>query len=125
MPTNGGVRNTGGLRVGNTMTQWSLSREIKIYRVNISSVLDQGYVRGFHAAKAMSSFKSDLGHFVEGSKYYYQRVAEPEEIANIGVFLASHLSASINGQNTVADSGKAVAALGETVIGPVCPMLPF
>lgn len=75
--------------------------------------------------EAMSSFKSDLGDFVEGSKYYYQRVAEPEEIANIGVFLASQLSASINGQNIVADSGKTVAALGETVIGPISPMLPF
>ncbi|KAL2290601.1 hypothetical protein FJTKL_15641 [Diaporthe vaccinii] len=75
--------------------------------------------------EAMNSFKSDLGDFVEGSKYYYQRVAEPEEIASIGVFLASHLSASINGQNIVADSGKTVAALGETVIGPISPMLPF
>lgn len=75
--------------------------------------------------EAMNSFDSDLGDLVEGSKYYYQRVAEPEEIANIGVFLASHLSASINGQNIVADSGKTVAALGETVIGPISPMLPF
>lgn len=75
--------------------------------------------------EAMKAFESDLGDFVEGSKYYYQRVAEPEEVANIGVFLASHLSASINGQNIVADSGKTVAALGETVIGSIPPMLPF
>lgn len=75
--------------------------------------------------EAMKSFDSDLGDLVEGSKYYYQRVADPEEIANIGVFLASHLSASINGQNIVADSGKTVAALGETVVGPISPMLPF
>lgn len=75
--------------------------------------------------EAMESFDSDLGDLVEGSKYYYQRVADPEEIANIGVFLASHLSASINGQNIVADSGKTVAALGETVVGPISPMLPF
>ncbi|KAK2610052.1 hypothetical protein N8I77_003511 [Diaporthe amygdali] len=75
--------------------------------------------------EALSSFKSDLGDLIEGSQYYYQRVAEPEEIANIGVFLASHLSASINGQNIVADSGKTVAALGETVIGPISPMVPF
>lgn len=74
--------------------------------------------------EAMKVFESDFG-FVEGSKYYYQRVAEPEEIANIGVFLASHLSASINGQNIVADSGRSVAALGETVIAPIPPMLPF
>lgn len=51
MPTNGGVRKTGRPRVGNTMTQWSLSREIKINRVNFSSVLDLGYVRGFHGVK--------------------------------------------------------------------------
>lgn len=75
--------------------------------------------------EAMDAFKSDLGNFVEGSKYYYQRVAEPEEIANIGVFLASDLSASINGQNIVADSGKTVAALGESVIAPIPPMSPF
>lgn len=75
--------------------------------------------------EAMDAFKSDMGKYVEGSKYYYQRVAEPEEIANIGVFLASHLSASINGQNIVADSGKTVAALGESVIAPISPMSPF
>lgn len=75
--------------------------------------------------EALGSFRSDLGNFVEGSRYYYQRVAEPEEIANIGVLLASHLSASINGQNIVADSGKTAAALGETVIGRISPMPPF
>lgn len=75
--------------------------------------------------EAMKAFQSDMGNFVEGSKYYYQRVAEPEEIANIGVFLASHLSASINGQNILADSGRTVAALGESVIGPISPMSPF
>lgn len=46
---------------------------------------------------------------------------------NIGIVLAAHLSASINGQNIVADSGKTVAALGETVIRPtsISPMVPF
>ena len=58
-------------------------------------------------------------------EYYYNRFAEPEEIANIGVFLASDLSASINGQNIVADSGKVVAALGESIMGPVAPLKPL
>lgn len=58
-------------------------------------------------------------------KYYYNRVPEPIEIANIGVFLASDLSASVNGQNIVADSGKTVAGLGEGVIGPIEQMTPM
>ncbi|KAJ9149087.1 3-oxoacyl-(Acyl-carrier-protein) reductase [Pleurostoma richardsiae] len=76
--------------------------------------------------KALNMFDAMLGdHGDTASKYYYNRIAGPEEIANIGVFLASDLSASINGQNIVADSGKTVAAFGENIIGPVPPMTPF
>lgn len=75
--------------------------------------------------EALKAFQTDMGQYVGGSKYYYERVSEPEEIANIGVFLASDLSASINGQNIVADSGRSAAAFGESILGPVPPMLPF
>lgn len=78
-------------------------------------------------ADAVQQFDAIIGAAQSSnpSKYYYNRVPEPVEIANIGVFLASNLSASINGQNIVADSGKTVAALGETVIGPVEPLTPL
>lgn len=78
----------------------------------------------YDKTEAMKSFDATLGRMSD-NKYYYNRIAEPEEIANIGVFLVSELAASINGQNIVADSGKIVAALGETVIGPVQPLNPL
>ncbi|KAH8721718.1 hypothetical protein BGZ61DRAFT_346890, partial [Ilyonectria robusta] len=75
--------------------------------------------------EAMKIFDTVMGGQASDDRYYYNRIPGPEEIASIGVFLASDLSASINGQNIVADSGKTVAALGETVIGPIAPMKPF
>ncbi|KAJ3460203.1 hypothetical protein MRS44_011070 [Fusarium solani] len=73
---------------------------------------------------AKEVFDSVLGRHAE-EKYYYNRIPEPIEIANIGVFLASDLSASVNAQNIVADSGKTAAAFGETIIAPVKPMKPL
>ncbi|KAF5004105.1 hypothetical protein FDECE_9378 [Fusarium decemcellulare] len=58
-------------------------------------------------------------------KYYYNRIPEPIEIANIGVFLASDLSAAVNAQNIVADSGKTAAAFGESIIAPTEPLKPL
>jgi enoyl-[acyl-carrier-protein] reductase (NADH) len=58
-------------------------------------------------------------------RYYYNRTADPAELANVGIFLASDLATSINGQVIVADSGKTVAAIGDTVIGTVPPMKPL
>lgn len=75
---------------------------------------------------AVKIFEQSMGSLQpKKSPYYYNRIPEPKEIANIGVFLASDLSASVNAQNIVADSGKTAAALGETMIGPVPPMKPF
>ncbi|KJZ71234.1 hypothetical protein HIM_09377 [Hirsutella minnesotensis 3608] len=56
------------------------------------------------------------------SPYYYARMSEPDEMARIGVFLASDLSAAINGQRILADCGKVAAAFGESVIGPIQPL---
>ncbi|KAH7148224.1 hypothetical protein EDB81DRAFT_650100 [Dactylonectria macrodidyma] len=83
-----------------------------------------GFIKTSIAATSQV-FDAVMGSQVTDSPYYYNRVPGPEEIANIGVFLVSDLSASINGQNIVADSGKTVAALGETVIGPIPAMKPF
>jgi len=63
---------------------------------------------------------------VEGqSQYYYNRVAQPDEIADIAVFLASDLASAINGHVVLADSGKTKGALGESYIGPVPPVKPL
>lgn len=74
---------------------------------------------------ALKQFDSTIGRFGAGSPYYYDRIPEPEEIANIGVFLASDLSAAVNAQNIVADCGKTVAAFGESIIGPIKPLTPL
>ncbi|KAJ5960539.1 uncharacterized protein N7479_007689 [Penicillium vulpinum] len=60
----------------------------------------------------------------EDQTYYYNRSAAPEEIANVAIFLASDLASAINGQIIIADSGKSVAASGDTFTGPVPPVNP-
>ena len=35
-----------------------------------------------------------------------QRAGKPDEVANVALFLASDLSAYINGQNIIVDGGK-------------------
>ena len=59
------------------------------------------------------------GGLYEGTPKYYNRTAEPEEIANLASFLVSDLAAAINGQIILADSGKLAAATGEGFTGPV------
>ncbi|KAF5013874.1 hypothetical protein FDECE_155 [Fusarium decemcellulare] len=76
------------------------------------------------ANDAKQAFDNALGKFAS-SRYYHSRIPGPIEIANIGVFLASDLSASVNAQNIVADNGKSVAAFGESLIGIVEPMRPL
>lgn len=58
-------------------------------------------------------------------KYYYHRVAQPDEMADIGVFLASDLSLAINGHVIDADSGAAGGGLAESYLGPVPPLEPL
>ncbi|KJZ79028.1 hypothetical protein HIM_01801 [Hirsutella minnesotensis 3608] len=72
-----------------------------------------------NAAKVMASGPG------EEPLHYFARVSEPDEIASIGVFLASNLSAAINGQSILADSGKMGAAFGEATLGPIQPMPPL
>lgn len=58
-------------------------------------------------------------------QYYYNRLQDAEELANLAVFLASDLAVSVNGQTILADSGKTAAATGEGCTGPVPPMQPL
>lgn len=61
----------------------------------------------------------------ENRQYYYNRLQEAEEIANVGVFLASEASAVINGQTILADSGFTAAATKEACTGPVPVVTPL
>ncbi|KAL4810596.1 hypothetical protein BDV18DRAFT_155208 [Aspergillus unguis] len=61
----------------------------------------------------------------ENRQYYYNRLQEAEEMAYLGVFLASDLSAAINGQTILADSGFTAAATKEACTGPVPPVKPL
>jgi NAD(P)-dependent dehydrogenase (short-subunit alcohol dehydrogenase family) len=56
---------------------------------------------------------------------FYNRVADPDEIANLACFISSDLSLAINGQVILADSGKTLAATGEGFTGPVGAMPPL
>jgi NAD(P)-dependent dehydrogenase (short-subunit alcohol dehydrogenase family) len=58
-------------------------------------------------------------------EYYYNRLQEAEELANLGVFLASDLAVAINGQIILADSGFTVAATKEGCTGPIPPVKPL
>jgi len=75
--------------------------------------------------EALRQFDATLGRQAGKSPYYYDRIAEPDEVASLGVFLASDLAAAVNGQNIVADCGKTAAAFGESIMGPVAPMTPI
>ena len=57
--------------------------------------------------------------------YYHERIAFPEEIAEIGLFLVSDASKAINGQVILADSGKTGAALLERQPERVPPIEPL
>lgn len=61
----------------------------------------------------------------DNQQYYYNRLQEAEEIAYLGVFLASDLAASINGRTVLADSGFTAAATKEACTGPVPSVKPM
>lgn len=64
------------------------------------------------------------GLFSQKEKFY-NRMAEPEEIANLACFLASDLALTVNGHVILADNGKTVAATGEGFTGPVTAVAPL
>lgn len=55
-------------------------------------------------------------------KYYYDKLIDPEQIANVGVFLASNLASAINGTVVVVDNGQLAAAHREKLLGPIAPV---
>ena len=58
-------------------------------------------------------------------QYSYNRLSQPDEIANIAIFLASDYATAINGHVVFADKGKTQGALGESYIGPVPKVEPL
>lgn len=75
-------------------------------------------------AKTHAKF-AERGRQGEGEQKYYNRTAEPEEIAYVATFLSSDLASAVNGQILLADSGKTVAATGEGFTGPVPAVQPL
>ncbi len=71
------------------------------------------------------SFFEKGGLLGSNAAYYYNRIAEPEEIAHLGVFLASDLAAAVNGAVILADSGYIPAGRGAGLFGPIPPVQPL
>jgi len=55
---------------------------------------------------------------------YHDRISDPDEMAELGVFLVSKASKAINGQVILADNGKTGAALVHN-LGEIPPVLPL
>jgi NAD(P)-dependent dehydrogenase (short-subunit alcohol dehydrogenase family) len=62
---------------------------------------------------------------LKAPEYYYNRLQDPDEVANVQLFLTSNLSSCINGQMILCDSGKTAAATGEACTGPIPPVKPL
>lgn len=58
-------------------------------------------------------------------QYFYSGLSQPDEIANVAIFLTSDSASAINGNAVYADKGKTQGALGESYIGPVPPVEPL
>ena len=56
------------------------------------------------------------------SYYYYNRISAPEDLANVGVFLASDAARTINGVVVLVDNGKTCGAFGEGFTGRIPPV---
>lgn len=58
-------------------------------------------------------------------EYSHLRTIQPDEIAQVGVFLASELSSAINGQVVTADNGRSAAFAAPYHIGPLPAIKPL
>jgi 3-oxoacyl-[acyl-carrier protein] reductase len=81
-----------------------------------SNSMDQATIKGNH------QWFFERAGLLAAQKYYYNRVQDPAEIANVQLFLASNAAACINGQMILCDSGKTAASMGEGCTGPVRPI---
>ncbi|KAM5343741.1 hypothetical protein ACJ41O_012278 [Fusarium nematophilum] len=95
-----------------------------IAATSANTVSGNAFDKDLNKSSATDVFEAVMGRYA-GEKYHYNRIPEPIEIANVGVFLVSDLAASINAQNIVADNGKTAAAFGESIIAPIEPMEPL
>jgi NAD(P)-dependent dehydrogenase (short-subunit alcohol dehydrogenase family) len=103
-----------GCTKSSILTSSTLAEAGKEYRVEAS----REEVEATHA-----KFFERGGLFDKGQEHkYYNRTAEPAEIAHVAAFLASDLASAVNGQILLADSGKTAAATGEGFTGPVAAM---
>lgn len=67
----------------------------------------------------------EKGGLLKAKDYYFNRAQEPEEIANLAVYLASDMAVCINGVVVLADSGKLAAATGDALTGTIPPVKPL
>ena len=104
-----------GATKSSILTSSALAESGKEYRVEAT----RADIEATHA-----KFFERGGLFSDTAKYY-NRTAEPEEIAYVAAFLASDLALAINGQIILADSGKTIAATGEGFTGPILPAAPL
>ena len=59
------------------------------------------------------------------ARYYYEKLIQPKEVADIGVFLVSGLTSAINGTAVVADKDQLTTADGEKLLGHLLPIKPL
>jgi NAD(P)-dependent dehydrogenase (short-subunit alcohol dehydrogenase family) len=61
----------------------------------------------------------------EDYRYYFEKVALPDEMANVAIFLASDLATAINGQNIAADYGLTEGASAHECLGGMPAVTPL
>ncbi|EXJ93255.1 hypothetical protein A1O3_01812 [Capronia epimyces CBS 606.96] len=90
-----------------------------------SNIGVNGVAPGFTKSGILSnSQKAEQGEY-KATEYYYNRLQDPAEVANVQVFLTSNISSCIYGQMVLCDSGKTAAATGEACTGSIPPVKPL
>ena len=77
-----------------------LAKELGIYKIRVNSICPGLTKTDMSEKNTREDFKNE-----ELNKISLKRLAEPDEIANVAVFLASELSSYITGQDIVVDGG--------------------
>ena len=77
-----------------------MAKELGIYKIRVNSICPGLTKTDMSEKNTREDFKNE-----ELNKISLKRLAEPDEIANVAVFLASELSSYITGQDIVVDGG--------------------
>ena len=77
-----------------------LAKELGIYRIRVNAICPGLTKTDMSADNTREDFQKD-----EINKISLKRLAEPDEIANVAVFLASDLSSYVTGQDIIVDGG--------------------